>query len=454
MSTAGDCHVIAFASDLSLSSLMGAEEDSSRVEAEVEAAPLSRPPTALASAAPPLVDRMRTSEEQLDGMLQELARLVPSSSSSPAAPSSSSFSSFSSAPPPRTPRQQQGVRSLSLHLLSNYGHPSFLGLSGVQLLGPGLVPINITPSTVSCDTSSAELCRTSPAVLVADVLRISVDETHSWCAPFTHPSGVRLHFTLSSSTAEVVALRIWNYNARGEGITKGVRKLLIVLEGAEGTLRECVALLRPAPGHDVLPFDQLLLLDALPSSSALPTAPRYRTPHALPRLRQAYEQSGPVYGLCLKLRLYSNHGDGFYIGLDRLEVLLEGRGVLGADDLARCGGQLVAYPESINILRRSGDVDPRTPHALLSSAPRSCWLAPLCSTLTETDRMAHCHVLGGEGRCCPKENQLILQFAQPVGIAAIRVFNYSRSPRRGVHLLAVDLDDKLIYLAELRPADE
>jgi hypothetical protein len=127
-------------------------------------------------------------------------------------------------------------------------------------------------------------------------------------------------------------------------------------------------------------------------------------------------------------------------------------------------GDIVAWPSSVNVLDNGSLVgkDSRLPQQLLMSndsqsrgASKRCWLAPVAATLTEAEMSAGYPPTGsGHKLVLPMENQLLIAFAHPMIIAAIRLFNYSRSWQRGVKSFSVELDEHVIYMGELLPAHE
>ena len=264
----------------------------------------------------------------------------------------------------------------------------------------------------------------------------------------------------------------------------------------------CRCLLRPGPGCDGVAFGQTLLFSDIEelhegrqpncfsavSSTGVAAGAAFVSgrqqvqfgaqsalrPRAYisPPLRQDYETQvspQPPTGLLWRFTFFDNWNDGYYIGLDAIE-LFDLRG-MAIDVLGQARALVTAVPYGLQDINDAaspggskssmhGDYeDPRTPDKLFSKPficggeepnadrkvesgeaerAQSCWLCPLARCMTpeeraacarrlklETEAATEAKVGGGVAATkdrfnFPKNNTLLVQFNHPVTISAIR----------------------------------
>ncbi|PRW59281.1 hypothetical protein C2E21_2538 [Chlorella sorokiniana] len=291
-----------------------------------------------------------------------------------------------------------------------------------------------------------------------------------------------------SSGVAVCGLRVWNYNKSRQDTARGVKRMVVLADGVEVSPPGGV-LVRRAPGDAVSDFGQFIpLTTAWSAAAAAASKARRRStlqPGGAPAGQQQQQQhqqqliihpeslawacslpdpvgaldciqraalqakaAGPggtlvgqpgecfattlPCGFSLKFVLLSSWGCPHYIGLSGLEVRDAVRGPLHPRP-----DQVWAAPASVATLPGMA-ADVRTPDKLVDSgysgAPQHSWLAP-------QDRQ--------EGNC------VHLTLDRPVLLSAIRVWNYARTPSRGVQEMEVYLDEQLVWKGVLQraPAD-
>jgi hypothetical protein len=156
---------------------------------------------------------------------------------------------------------------------------------------------------------------------------------------------------------------------------------------------------------------------------------------------------------------HENWNDPYFVGLDRIEFFdLSGELI----DIGECGGGIMALPHSTRILdsnnNSSGELDPRTPRKLIktkSLTNNTSWLAPLSRCMTEQERLrsggdqvpnnyssVSCHF--------PPNNTLFIMFPYPVAISYIKIYNYSKTPARGIKEFSLYADHRLVYMGLIK----
>lgn len=357
-------------------------------------------------------------------------------------------------------------RNVKLILLDTHGDRDYVGLTGIQLLSPSLTPLSCSVSTDPNKDISlvhpTHVCKPDNLLCKPNC---TDDDSNMWMGPYYSSRGGAsageatdlptllrdyqfISLSLAGSGGSLAGLRVWNYNVPGEGALRGVKQMLIFLDDRPFFR----VVLRQAPGHAMLPFDQVLLFDqlylqgSLVSGAVRPGPRSYLTP----KMRQTYEHVACCQGLVFTLHLLSTHGDVYYVGLDHLDMYLAGHPQpLTINTLLSLGGNVTAYPHSVNVLSSTTErkKDPRIPEQLFVRAAagmaatglKSCWLTPLAQTLTAEERRLHYAMASSlqlsqhaprlestsaakftDKSGAPKNTYLTISFPYPVSLAALR----------------------------------
>eukprot|EP00927_Polykrikos_kofoidii_P076589 TRINITY_DN73654_c0_g1_i1.p1 TRINITY_DN73654_c0_g1~~TRINITY_DN73654_c0_g1_i1.p1 ORF type:complete len:1461 (+),score=257.73 TRINITY_DN73654_c0_g1_i1:63-4445(+) len=351
-----------------------------------------------------------------------------------------------------------------------------------------------------------------------DGVTCTTDDTHMWMAPLHKVTALaekaaarmgeeaclprnllRLEF---SRPREIAGFNIWNYNKSAEDTCRGLKEFSVYCDERYVATFMC----RKAPGHVRFDFKQVVLMDQPPSAesgggllrgvgvpSVAPRLPR-RSPgieggcgkladdgigevsptssvgsagalsggafgetiaavapeEDIPRRRRRLSDGPPGVvsearaervqqqcetplhpcGFIIKLVLLSTWSDVHYIGLDGLELYdLEGRPL-------RPRRAFSSHGSVCDLPGMSADVRKET--NLLEGSPGSSgrmWLAP-----RSTQQSAH--------------NAVELVFEEQTRISCLHVWNYTRTPSRGVRDVEIYVDDILVYQGILRKGEE
>ncbi|KAL3662115.1 hypothetical protein V7S43_012916 [Phytophthora oleae] len=340
-------------------------------------------------------------------------------------------------------------RRLTLQLLSTWGDLNYVGLTQMEVL----VGSRGTPTPLDVDNLDASPRDLSSLGYIGDPRTLdklvdgevtTCDDTHMWLVPFE--AGAVPEVRIELKTAQYFyGLRLWNYNKSPEDTYRGVKQLVVLLDGVVISPKETGFLVRKAPGVADFQFDQLLRFtdDGGGSNKALSYSERVHYPfraitYKTPIIRQDYE--APLYpqGFLLKIICWTTWGDPYYLGLNGLELYdFSGARIVDRPTI------LFAVPYSVSELDHLNgqQQDTRTPDNLVSGLDKNTWeahdswLAPLASSL------------GNQ-----QGNIVYIGFDTPVVLSMIKFWNYSKTPERGVKEMDIYLDDCHLFSGTLNKA--
>lgn len=153
-------------------------------------------------------------------------------------------------------------------------------------------------------------------------------------------------------------------------------------------------------------------------------------------------------GFTVKFNLYSTHGDFYYIGLNGIELFDQnGRNLMACQRY-----KLYAYPPGVftisgmeNDIRRIQNIVDGTNS---TSDEEHIWL-----TLFKNTRSTS-HVKDEDQSTRREPNFIIIMFEEPVAISVARIWNYSKTPARGVNEFEIEVDGQRVFRGFARKAPD
>ena len=257
--------------------------------------------------------------------------------------------------------------------------------------------------------------------------------------------GFEMTITLSEAVSlpEVIFL---NFNDTLASSSRGAKRVEIAVDGKIVT-PQGGAYIRKAPGSFEIDYSRTVHLSTKPDKAA-PNTLTYSTLNegvqdAIKRARLMHEPfpqklldilgfepvSFPV-GYVYRIEISSTHGDSYYVGLNGIEMF-----DVRNEQIPISSHSLQAVPRDVTVLPQNA-TDCRVLGNLIdgcnaSSEDENIWLAPFSPGLV---------------------NVLYIVFEEPVALSRLTLYNYSKTPSRGVRQVTVYADDTLIYSGCLKAA--
>lgn len=312
-----------------------------------------------------------------------------------------------------------GCKTLRIGVLETWGHLTEFGLIGVEFytLKNQKIPDEYYTTSTRCRILGEENVNMDADLKSRRAVTFRFKPSDENVLEFTFKTFVQISY-----------LCVYNLGESCKSSTKGVKRVSLyadnnVLTSDRGIYIKKGSNLRfmkKYPQKITFPISQLVYNIEPKPSAIMPI-------------------SSPT-GFTLEFHLKCTFGDPYYIGLNGIEIFdIMGNNLLTKENEANF--RIIGDPAGVFIIPDMAK-DPRVITNLYKSNPfvdnvNDVWLAPFAKYDKAFNR-----------------NIIVVEFKNPITIGVINIWNYSRTPNRGVKEIEVYLDDSMIYCGWLNDIRE
>jgi len=332
-------------------------------------------------------------------------------------------------------------KRIVISIIETWGDFFYAGLTGLEVYDEYNQQIKLTIGNISSNPKDLNSIpghggdyRTIDKLI--DGVNDTTDDKHMWLIPYNRNKSQSISIELPR-VMKISGLRFYNYNKSLEDANRGVKLITIVVDNRLATPKQGV-IVRKANGSPNQYGGHLIKLPYTRGWTEAEVETYYKLCNQPIPILQEYNTPLLPTGFTFQFFLYSTYGDIHYIGLNGLEMYdLFGHPIL--QDKAY-SYTIRAIPSSVKELPGLEN-DIRTLDKLTDGVnetldDRNMWLTSMQNTklYALTNR-----------EVSKKPNVIIVTFEEQVVLSAVRIWNYAKTPSRGVQELAIFCDGKVIY---------